>query len=213
MKRVFWSVLIVFIVGSTGILAQEQESRFHRNELNVEVNDALPISIVFGFREATSSLFSENFSSQKKLDGTSSSIPFLSFSYNFYAQRWLGIGLDFGYYKSSRENTYIHKKTDEISIVNREESLFSTSLNMKFIYINLPKFQFYGRMLAGVMFYNSEGERRVDNILVSENDYKATYFMGQMMPVGLRFGNQFAGFVEFGFGVKGFFGAGLSVKF
>lgn len=70
------------------------------------------------------------------------------------------------------------------------------------------KFRFYDDVRNPEFFYGKSG-------LVPSNpyNYHAYFFNAQVTPIGIRFGDKVAGFVEFGFGYKGLFSMGLSAKF
>ena len=51
------------------------------------------------------------------------------------------------------------------------------------------------------------------SIPAGEHQYQVINFSAQVTPIGLRFGNKIAGFVEAGFGYKGLLSSGLSIRF
>lgn len=213
MKRIL--LLSVLTVGLLNYSLSQSggESDFHRHEFNLEINDGLPIQFFYAFRSVGEALFVGPFSQQAKVEEKTRSTPYISASYNYYIKPWFAIGADAGFHLRNSKKTYRHKSTGELSYVSSKSNIASLAVNMKFIYVSKPYFQFYGRVLAGGMWYGEKVEREKGNELIKADPYNQISFTGQVMPLGFRFGGQLAGFVELGFGVKGVVGAGISYKF
>jgi hypothetical protein len=70
-------------------------------------------------------------------------------------------------------------------------------------YVYKPKWQLYGMIGAGVTIVS------IPRSAIST----AGTFNGHVSPIGMRFGGKVGGFIEFGYGYKGFINAGLSARF
>ncbi len=75
--------------------------------------------------------------------------------------------------------------------------------------ISRTKYTFFNGIYDPQYFYGDK------NSLVPSNPYTAdfSHFNADIMPLGLRFGNDLAFFLEFGFGYKGLIRGGLSLRF
>lgn len=73
------------------------------------------------------------------------------------------------------------------------------------------KLRFYSGVSAGVLFRNSEYYNDVTNkTITKEND---TFFVFNIMPIGVRYGGDFGVFLEPNIGTRGFGQAGVSYIF
>lgn len=209
MKRLFlFPVLLLSVLCSTSALAQT-ESQFYQNEIKVEINDGLPPTFLFAFGDAIDDVIQSN---QNEISDEEDITPFLSITYNHFLSHKLAVGVDVGYYSYQTDEVYEDQDTHEKTYAHSNWTLFSIAPNIKYIYVDHPAFDFYGRALIGLLYGHSASEARSGSGTNTDSG-NALFFMAQVMPLGVRFGRAFGGFVELGFGMKGFIGLGLSYKF
>jgi len=89
-----------------------------------------------------------------------------------------------------------------------------------FAYVRTPRFMFYGYAGAGgtmfketYIFYPNAPHPAPVKLPTNPYDYRHTYFNAQVSPLCIRFGGDIAGFIETGFGYKGFMCGGISARF
>ncbi len=214
MKNIFTrqkqAVLIAFFVFYLGSLthgfAQTQPENWRHHEINVEINDALPVTIFYTFTDAFVSGIRGVGSEQ--IAHNSSSSPYYSLNYNYYLSPKFAVGLVLGYYNHKKKETYRDTDTGNETDFMYTSHIISLAANVKYIYIKKRNFQFYGRGLVGAGFI---GNKRTHD--ASTENVSQVIPMFQIMPLGIRYGGSFAGFLELGFGLKGFIGVGLSYSF
>jgi len=90
-----------------------------------------------------------------------------------------------------------------------------------FAYKKKDNFMFYGYLGFGACYFNEVYTYNADAVgsphlpQLPSNPYKYSdvHWTAQVTPLGLRFGEEVAGFLEFGFGYKGLISGGISVMF
>ncbi|MDD4847531.1 MAG: hypothetical protein PHR53_02015 [Bacteroidales bacterium] len=188
------AVLMLFIAASMNLNAQNEpqdsilkkEMSFldHRHELNFGVGF---LSLIPNYNNA--SMYPWYNASDGLIDVIgaifgSVLVPSVSVSYDYRINKLLAVG---GLVSSDFE--WFH----------------SAMVKMKFYYIANPKFSFYGDLGLGVT--------------LSVNQFTNTKATPQLFPnfgvypIGVKFGKKAGGFVELGYGYKGFMNFGGFVKF
>ena len=123
-------------------------------------------------------------------------------SYRYWFANWYALGLGFAY----DVNSVKVKKLDTGEYMKRYTRSYSTFiLENTFGYVRKPKFQLYGQFGLGSTFMSISGS----------NDYgieRVPFFNLQVTPLAMRFGGDYAGFVEFGYGYKGIINVGFSAR-
>lgn len=114
----------------------------------------------------------------------------------------LGGSLSFGYSSARRVN-------NETGAVSRSVKALYPSLcfDVQTTYYTSGKFSIYGQYGVGAMLYI------VDQ--TNEGTYSRDYTLaptGQLYPIGLSYGGRISGFIEGGWGAKGFVNAGISIN-
>ena len=122
--------------------------------------------------------------------------------YKYWFNKRVGLGLHYAFDATSVKVIHHHDGIANEDIYKR----YFHTLAMEFgvNYVNKPVFQLYGNMGLGVTIVNFSK----NNVGLGRAPYPNLNFV----PLGMRFGKDIAGFVEIGWGYKGFFNAGLSVK-
>ena len=98
---------------------------------------------------------------------------------------------------------------------------FTLAAEALFAYKKREDFMFYGYLGFGGAYFNevytlnsySVGSPHLPELPSNPYNYKDVHWTAQVTPIGMRFGDEVAGFLEFGFGYKGLISGGLSVRF
>jgi len=93
--------------------------------------------------------------------------------------------------------------------VNRHYMTFA--LEPKFNYVSKPSFQLYGYLGLGVTVVGFADATFDNGSKVKMS--RVPFLNVHVTPLGVRFGNEFGGFVELGYGYKGILDAGISYRF
>ena len=144
--------------------------------------------------------------------------PFVGYRYNFAKRFSLGgmFAYDSNSVKVAKDMDYNGKlDKDELlnkQIVNRHYLTFA--VEPKFNYVAKPAFQLYGYLGLGITIINFGSVNKFANEKEQpEMKKRLTHLNAHFTPVGARFGKEFGGFVELGYGYKGIFNAGISYLF
>ncbi len=133
--------------------------------------------------------------------------------YRYSACRRFKVGLDFGLSKVTSKVTGNKEKSPSIK---EKELNFIILPTADFIYFQRNLYRLYGSVSAGVDFTRNY-EIRLNEKGKEQDQKKSKFekeFAYQINLIGLRIGNnRIGGFVEAGFGYKGFITAGLSLGF
>ena len=135
-----------------------------------------------------------------------------SIGYRYWLNNRMGFGLHFAFDKNSVKA--IHQSVIDTSsehewrIYNRY--FYTTAVDFNWNYMNKPACQLYGNAGMGATLVSFSDNKTDD----SEAKLKKFFtFNMHVSPIGIRIGKEIAGFAEIGWGYKGFFNAGISVKF
>ncbi|GHT07075.1 hypothetical protein FACS189440_01180 [Bacteroidia bacterium] len=194
MKKVILFVVISLAISS--VAAQNNGEQAGKHELSAGVG-------VFSFNQALSAL--------GDLLGTAATAgyvttagdynwftPFISYQYAFSKRFSLGGTFAFDY------NTL--KVSNHDTPVGNYKRYYSTfSLEGVLNYMNNGNSRLYGLLGGGVTVTSIPDNKEKINNLVYPNF--------QISPIGYKFGDKIGGFVELGYGYKGFINAGVFTRF
>ena len=133
--------------------------------------------------------------------------PFIGFRYGFTNRFSLG-GI-FAFDVNSVKVFNGDSPDKQMREINRYYMTYA--IEPKFNYIAKPAFQLYGYLGFGATVVTF-GKAIFDNGSEAEIS-RVPYFNMHVTPLGVRFGKEFGGFVEFGYGYKGILNGGLSYRF
>ena len=143
--------------------------------------------------------------------------PFVGYRYNFTKRFSLG-GL-FAYDSNSvkvAKDIDNNGNLDENELLNKQivkRHYITFAVEPKLNYVAKPAFQLYGYLGLGVTIINFGSVGKFANGEQPEMDGRLPHFNAHFTPVGARFGKEFGGFVEIGYGYKGILNAGVSYRF
>ena len=132
-----------------------------------------------------------------------------SIGYKYWFNKHVGLGAHFAFdFNSVR---VIHRSDiignyHNADTVIHKRYFYTMALDATFNYMYRPACQLYGNIGMGitlVRFSNNNAEAGLKQF---------PFFNMHISPFGVRFGKMVGGFVEIGWGYKGFINAGLSVK-
>lgn len=132
-------------------------------------------------------------------------------SFKYFRSKKLALGLSMGAQKISGQSNYSWTNRTQSSPFGFDMRTLTIAPELTLIYKSSKKFCFYG--FAGAGYAHSFIVYYAWNL--SGNDsYKITpdNISLQITPIGFRFGNSFAGFLELGAGYKGLLNCGLAYK-
>ena len=132
--------------------------------------------------------------------------PFLGYRYCFTKRFSLGgiFAFDFNSVKVYDSNNPEKKRE-----VNRYYLTFA--VEPKFNYLSKPSLQLYGYFGLGATIVNFSNAIFDDGTEAEIS--RVPYINAHFTPIGVRFGKEFGGFVELGYGYKGILNAGFSYQF
>lgn len=198
------------VTGFNKIYAQSGNSRFtpseHKNDIRISVSDGTTMTMtnIFGAGLADAILGSKR--SNEKVWGV------FGIGYRYSIQRFR-LGGDLGFAHVSSELTYSGQKKPS---VKEKELNFLILPTAEFTYFKRGVVELYGAASAGVnLKRHSESALTAEGrkLAKAESDFSSA-FAYQVNPIALRIGNdRVSGFVEAGFGTKGFATVGLSLGF
>ena len=132
--------------------------------------------------------------------------PFIGYRYWFTKRFSLGGIFAFDVNSVKVYNSADPKQKRE---VNRYYMTFA--VEPKFNYISKPAFQLYGYLGLGATIVTFANANFDDGSQAEIS--RVPYFNVHVTPIGARFGKEFGGFVELGYGYKGIINAGVSYRF
>ena len=135
--------------------------------------------------------------------------PFIG--YRHWITKRFGLGGTFAYDVNSVK---VYNGTDEnrsaqMKKINRYYMTFA--VEPTFNYIQKPSFQLYGSLGVGATIVSFENTTFDDG--TNADVSRLPYVNAHITPIGMRFGKDFGGFMEIGYGYKGIFNAGISYRF
>lgn len=202
--------IVLSLCVASSINAVRAESKFtpseNKHDIRLSVSDGTTLTMTDIFGGA----LSEGLLGSKRTDEKVIGVFGLGYRYNIHRFR---VGGDLGFALQSNKLTLNGQTTPSI----KEHKLnFMILPTAEFIYFKRNLVELYGSASAGVNLcresekaLNDEGKEAA-----SKNASLSTTFAYQINPIAVRVGNdRVGGFVEAGFGTKGFVTAGVSVGF
>lgn len=201
-------VLIVFIIGSVGFAKAEENvknstSDIKRSDLRFMVSDGLTLAAA----DALGIGLADVITGAERADITCT--PVLGVGYRYTVKRIrFGVDVAFATIKSNLT------MPEEFSFSHKEKEFnFMILPTFEYIYLRSHIIELYGGLSAGADF-TKYTMTNIDGSGQEEVTDNSTEFAFQVNPIAIRVGNQhIGGFFEAGFGYKGFFTLGLSVRF
>ena len=134
-----------------------------------------------------------------------------SVGYRYWFNKKIGIGVHFAFDKNSVKAIHAHDLSttsdDEWRVHNRYFYTLAAEVNWK--YLDRPICQLYGNAGLGVTLVQFSDNK---NPNPDAHLKQFPFFNMNVMPFGVRVGKMVGGFAEIGWGYKGFFNVGVSVK-
>lgn len=202
--------IVLSLCAAFSISAVRAESKFtpseNKHDIRLSFSDGTTLTMTDIFGGA----LSEGLLGGKRTDEKVIGVFGLGYRYNIHRFR---VGGDLGFALQSNKLTLNGQNTPSI----KERKLnFMILPTAEFIYFKRNLVELYGSASAGVNLcresekaLNDEGKEAA-----SKNASLSTTFAYQINPIAVRVGNdRVGGFVEAGFGTKGFVTAGVSVGF
>lgn len=202
--------IVLSLCVASSINAVRAESKFtpseNKHDIRLSVSDGTTLTMTDIFGGA----LSEGLLGSKRTDEKVIGVFGLGYRYNIHRFR---VGGDLGFALQSNKLTLNGQTTPSIKECKLNFMILPTA---EFIYFKRNLVELYGSASAGVNLcresekaLNDEGKEAA-----SKNASLSTTFAYQINPIAVRVGNdRVGGFVEAGFGTKGFVTAGVSVGF
>ncbi|WP_166923003.1 hypothetical protein [Flavobacterium poyangense] len=198
MKTILYLTILIVTAGS--IKAQNFKNEFH-----VGYSDGFTLSMfdMIGSK-LPSSLLLGGITGEKVKSTSESSFGLIEAGYKYQITKKIKLGLTIAYQRYSAK--LITEKTSEFI---KQESNYTLFLpNFNYSYIKTPLLDFYGSASAGVLLSIDKYTHYKKSAPTNQVD-----FAWQISPLGLRVGKRIGGFVEAGFGLKGFVTVGANCTF
>jgi hypothetical protein len=150
-------------------------------------------------------LFTELRSEDSYYENTGSSATYFA-DFRYYLGKNVAFGLTAGEQWINYQFINTGQKIAQPRSFPLNGSIVTVAGELKGAYVNLRYFQLYGLLGLGVRFFNMDASAR--------NDWTPAFILSntQWTPLGLRFGNSFGAFAEFGIGYKGLLNTGISYR-
>ncbi|MDR2840120.1 MAG: hypothetical protein LBV75_02485, partial [Paludibacter sp.] len=133
--------------------------------------------------------------------------PVFHLAYKYTLGSRFGLGATIA---AGTEHSDFEQSGTGVSFKGKKNSFIGTLAGeASFNYVNSQNFKLYGLAGIGGTFINLE--RKYDNGDIKTDGKIIPDF--QITPIGLKFGNNFGGFAELGFGYKGLVNIGFFARF
>lgn len=204
MKTSLSILSLAFLISTSSIKAQDYHNK-NKHEIRVSISDGLTQNIghLFGVELMDALLGTKR--------ETSQSFGLYSLGYRYSINRFR-IGGDISFISNRSKLSFAHDKTASLRQYNLSFMILPT---VEFQYYKKGIFELYGSAAGGLdltrTYYkiiNNGTYYQFASSSISET------FAWQVNPIAIRLGNStLGGFLEAGLGHKGFFTAGMSVRF
>ena len=208
MKKVW--LCLVCVGMSLAISAQElqnAQASMPKHEVYAGLGLLNDNQVVAMIADAVGTIFTGGYLVQP--DSYQALTPFIG--YRYWLTNRFGLGGTFAYDVNSVKvyNGTNDDRTTQMRKMNRYYMTFAVEPTYNYVY--KPTFQLYGSLGLGVTIVSFENATFDDgtDADVSRLPYVNVHFT----PIGARFGKEFGGFVELGYGYKGILNAGISYRF
>lgn len=209
MKFKLFFLSLCVAVSANLVSAQESSKGFtpseNKHELRLSVSDGLTLGTTGILGNGLSDVVLGN----KRSDEKMTMVFGLGYRYSIHRFR---VGADLGFAQASSKLALAGEKAPSI----KEKGLnFLVLPTAEFVYFKRNLFELYGGASVGVdMVRQSESKLDEKGKSASEKNSLSANLAYQVNPIAFRVGNdRIGGFMEAGFGHKGFLTAGVSLKF
>lgn len=209
MKFKLFFLSLCVAVSANLVSAQESSKGFtpseNKHELRLSVSDGLTLGTTGILGNGLSDVVLGN----KRSDEKMTMVFGLGYRYSIHRFR---VGADFGFAQASSKLALAGEKAPSI----KEKGLnFLVLPTAEFVYFKRNLFELYGGASVGVdLVRQSESKLDEKGKSASEKNSLSANLAYQVNPIAFRVGNdRIGGFMEAGFGHKGFLTAGVSLKF
>lgn len=209
MKFKLFFLSLCVAVSANLVSAQESSKGFtpseNKHELRLSVSDGLTLGTTGILGNGLSDVVLGN----KRSDEKMTMVFGLGYRYSIHRFR---VGADLGFAQASSKLALAGEKAPSI----KEKGLnFLVLPTAEFVYFKRNLFELYGGASVGVdLVRQSESKLDEKGKSASEKNSLSANFAYQVNPIAFRVGNdRIGGFMEAGFGHKGFLTAGVSLKF
>lgn len=177
----------------------------NRNQIRFSVSDGLTLSTV----DILGTGLSDAIIGGKRTDQKGTLLYGLGYRYSLNRFK---VGADLGFARSNSKLTFSGENSPSVKERNLNFLVLPTA---EFVYFRKGLFEMYGSAGAGINLtrHTEDAFTEASHKNAGKSDL-TTSFIYQVNPIGLSVGNNhIGGFVEVGLGSKGFFTAGLNLKF
>lgn len=209
MKLKLIALSLCMMVGSGFVKAQENVKKtsadVNRNEFRITVSDGITQGLV----SSMGSGIADAISGSKRTDQSYGLVYGLGYRYSVGRFK-LGADLGFSYAKSN-----LTLDGDKAVSIKEKELNFLVLPSAEFVYFKRRIVELYGGVGAGVgLLKNTQSGQTEMGKNAAKKAELTTVFAYQVNPIAVRVGNnRVGGFMELGFGHKGFLTAGINLKF
>ncbi len=196
MRRFKIITLVILVFTGVQLTGQEKGTE----ELKIGYGLATSTQLVYDISDIFATVFTDGYATYTD----ESSYGALNIDYDYSVSNVISIGMSVTY-EQIRNNVNSNNKLIGKNIVG----FYTFAAEVSFHYVRKQNFQMYsGVGLAytyGTLKFNSSDPD------IDSSDDKVSLGNFNLTGVGVRFGNKFGGFAEFGFGYKGIASAGFSI--
>lgn len=108
----------------------------------------------------------------------------------------------------SYSSTNYDVNLNQEKIGEQVNTYYTLAAETRYSYLKKEKLDVYALLGAGATFGTSK-KKHQNNTFEADDNYHDTFFNFQITPLGVRYGNQWGGFAELGFGYRGIFSFGI----
>ncbi|PLX04999.1 MAG: hypothetical protein C0595_01245 [Marinilabiliales bacterium] len=193
--------LTVFLIITFGLKAQDFPS-YDNNDITISYGLFAPDQ----FMNVESSMLNKQFEDMRYVRDDFSSIGNIFLAYRkLNRAETVMWGVTLGYGSNKSKIYYIGQYAGEL---NRK--FFTVAAEMQYRYVNRGIIQVYSGLGLGLTY----GQETLSKSAIHPEESNGTIIRPayQLNVAGVRIGNKFAGFIEFGYGCKGILNFGLSIQ-
>lgn len=197
--------LCVLLLGANQAMAQESQEKQNKHEIRLMASDGITQGLIGTMAGGISDAFMGS-----KRSNQSYSLVY-GFGYRYAIERFR-LGADVAFCYSKADLKLLGDK--DVSFKERDQQLFVLP-TAEFTYFKRGLVELYGGASAGVSINrHSEKAQSEEGKKALNKAKQTTSFAYQVNPIAVRLGNErVGGFLELGFGHKGFLTAGLNIRF
>lgn len=202
--------IVLSVCVASSICVTRAESKFtpseNKHDIRLSVSDGTPLTITEIFGGA----LSDGLLGSKRTDEKMIGVFGLGYRYNINRFR---VGSDLGFALQKDKLTLSGQNTPAVQERKLNFMILPTA---EFIYFKRNLVELYGSAAAGVNLCRKSEKGLTDEgkKIAANKSSLTTSFAYQVNPIAIRVGNdRIGGFVEAGFGTKGFVTAGISMGF